>query len=505
MLTRLRVKGFKNLIDVDVRFGPFTCIAGPNGVGKSNLFDAIIFMRELADKPFLEAARAVRGGEDDPANLFTAGMREMTLSAALIIPQEGVDELGQRARASSSFVEYILKFRLSSDDKHTGHNKIELFHESLTYVKKGEAKERLGFTHSRKWRDSVISSQRATPFISTDPQSNLVKLHQNRPPGPGQKSSGGRTWEFLLNSLPRTVLSSARNAQENRTAVLVRREMQNWRLLQLEPSAMRLPDEFRAPDRLDRNGAHLPAALYRLITSPPPDGNDPDEYAGALLQRLSNRVAELVKGVRKIRVERDEERKLFKLMMKEASGIELSASSLSDGTLRFLALAVLEADPLELGVICLEEPENGVHPARREAMLRLLQDIAVDPDEPVGSDNPLRQVIVNSHSPTVVKLVPAEALLFAESVPTPVPKESKTPVSALVFRCVENTWRTRGTSPDQIIALGDMLAYLNPVKAQTADEHLDKKQAAESRRQRRVTDYLHERLEQLKIPLDELT
>ena len=29
MLTRLKVKGFKNLVDVDIRFGPFTCIAGP--------------------------------------------------------------------------------------------------------------------------------------------------------------------------------------------------------------------------------------------------------------------------------------------------------------------------------------------------------------------------------------------------------------------------------------------------------------------------------------------
>lgn len=42
MLTRLKVKGFKNLVDLDVRFGPFTCIAGPNGAGKSNLFDAIL-------------------------------------------------------------------------------------------------------------------------------------------------------------------------------------------------------------------------------------------------------------------------------------------------------------------------------------------------------------------------------------------------------------------------------------------------------------------------------
>lgn len=61
MLTRLQVKGFKNLVDVDVRFGPFTCIAGGNGVGKSNLFDAILFLGDLTEKSLLEAATGVRG------------------------------------------------------------------------------------------------------------------------------------------------------------------------------------------------------------------------------------------------------------------------------------------------------------------------------------------------------------------------------------------------------------------------------------------------------------
>lgn len=37
MLTRLKISGFKNLVDVDVRFGPFTCVAGANGVLKISL------------------------------------------------------------------------------------------------------------------------------------------------------------------------------------------------------------------------------------------------------------------------------------------------------------------------------------------------------------------------------------------------------------------------------------------------------------------------------------
>ncbi len=60
MLTRLKVSGFKNLVDVDVRFGPFTCVAGANGVGKSNLFDAIRFLSAIADCPLIEAALSVR-------------------------------------------------------------------------------------------------------------------------------------------------------------------------------------------------------------------------------------------------------------------------------------------------------------------------------------------------------------------------------------------------------------------------------------------------------------
>ncbi|CAM5683100.1 hypothetical protein SCALM49S_05774 [Streptomyces californicus] len=77
MLTRIEVHGFKNLLDLSIDFGPFTCIAGENGTGKSNVFDAIQFLSLLADQSMMEAAQEVRGvhGErhGDPRDLFWKG------------------------------------------------------------------------------------------------------------------------------------------------------------------------------------------------------------------------------------------------------------------------------------------------------------------------------------------------------------------------------------------------------------------------------------------------
>ena len=72
MLVRLQVDGFKNLVGFDAEFGPFNCIAGENGVGKSNIFDAIEFLSLIANGPLMEAARQVRSTRvTTPENLIT--------------------------------------------------------------------------------------------------------------------------------------------------------------------------------------------------------------------------------------------------------------------------------------------------------------------------------------------------------------------------------------------------------------------------------------------------
>lgn len=460
MLTRLKISGFKNLLDVDLTFGPFTCIAGGNAVGKSNVFDAIMFLSSLASGSLIEAARAVRdesGRTTDVRTLFfttSSGSAErLRLEAEMIVNPEGQDDLGQSATASITFLRYVIELAYrpaGADNLQAG---VQLTHESLEHINIGDAVRRLPFPHSPAWRKSVVVGRRTSPFISTveAPDGNTVRLHQ--------EGSGGRTRAIPAASLPRTVLSTV-NAAESPTAVLARREMQSWRLLQLEPTSLRSPDPFIAPTHVSSKGAHVPATLYSLARqqhSASDPVQDRDVYA-----RISNRLSELVEDVRTVRVDRDDARELLTLSVVGKDGTPHPARSLSDGTLRFLALAALEADPGARGVLCFEEPENGIHPERVVAMLRLLQDLAVDTSEEVGPANPLRQVIINTHSPTVVAEVPEGSLLLAERS---LAAWHEGRVSTVIFRPLSATWRAELAGAPQPIQRGRILALLNPVRS----------------------------------------
>jgi predicted ATPase len=457
MLTRLRVSGFKNLVDVDVHFGPFTCIAGANGTGKSNLFDAIQFLSSLTDMPMLEAALRVRSDESsggDVRSLFhrvgAMSGKRMTFEVEMMVPAEGEDDLGQAAKATRTFLRYSLELRRRAESDTAAGGPFEVLREELTPITKGDTAKHLPFAIGAKaWRESVATGVRRRPYISTegDGPERVIKVHQDG-------GSRGRPQKLLARTMPRTGLSRA-TATESPTASQARQEMQFWRLLQLEPSALRQPDPFNAPTKLGRDGAHLAATLHRLAA---PDSSAAQGDSARVYAVLANRLSELVDEIQAVSIDEDEKRELLSLLVRDRGGTDHPALSLSDGTLRFLALAVLELDPLATGVLCLEEPENGIHPARIPAMLRLLQDIAVSIEDPVGPDNPLRQVIVNTHSPAVVAQVPEDSLIVADLAET-IGQGAR--FQAARFRSLSGTWRDKVNVSS--VPKGRLLAYLNPI------------------------------------------
>lgn len=465
MLTRLQVSGFKNLVDVDLRLGPFTCVVGPNGAGKSNLFDAIRFLSALANHTLREAAISVRDQRSRTAHVrdlfHHVGSHyadRMTFIVEMIVPGAAIDDLGQAAKASITFLRYTLELAYRDSNDNLAQGALEIVKEELAHISLGNAHGHLPFPHSAKeWRKSVVRGRRSAQyFISTEGEgkSRVIKLHQDG-------GSSGRPLRRSATNLPRTVLSVA-NAAESPTVLVARREMESWQLVQLEPSAMRRPDEFVSPFHVGTDGSHLAATLYHLARNSGPEDRDHDGsrsgYGERVYSYIVNRLRELIDDVHGIHVDLDERRELMTLYVEDRDGTPHPARALSDGTLRFLVLSVLESDPTMQGVICLEEPENGIHPARIPAVLELLTDIAVDTHESIGDDNPLRQVIVNTHSPAVFQQVPDDSVIFVKETED-MDKHGRRFKRAL-FLCLSDTWRAKFSDH---AARGDLLTYLNPV------------------------------------------
>lgn len=453
MITRLKINGFKNLIDFEVHFGVFNCIAGANAVGKSNLFDAICFLSDLSHKSLLDAALSVRseGQRNQPIQeLFSRTGQwqadRMELEADMLVAEEATDELGQKAKASITSLKYSLVLVWNNEE-----NKLKIAEEWLEPISLTETEKRLYFKPHKNWKNSVLKGRRNsnTPFISTATDGSgevVIQIHNDKVSGPPLKRKA--------NVLSRSILSTAYSAQHP-TVVVAQQEMRSWKMLHLESSSLRRSDELHqiAQAHLTENGLHLPATVYRLQR----DQKDRDIY-----QLLANRLANLIGGISELNIDLDPKRELLTLMLHFKNGETFSARSLSDGTLRFLGLAVMELDKDSGSLICLEEPENGIHPKRIPDMLDLLQDLACDTELPMDETNPLRQVIINTHSPHVVQLVPEDSLLIAHILQSD---------NRLVLKPLPKTWRSSipGVQSDN---LSKLLEYLQEPTADLADAEL---------------------------------
>ena len=447
MLTRLRVKGFKNLVDVDVRFDQFTCIAGPNGAGKSNLFDAITFLGDLASMPIMKAASRARGTNgriSDFQSLFFKDVKgeflPMLFVAEMIVPSAVTDDFDRPAAPTATFLEYTLELRLSETHADPSPaDPIYIEQEGLKAINSSEAAKHLGFSKPPTWIKKHIfgPGNKRTPFISTEisgnPNQPAIKLYSD------QTERGGPPFLVPARKSPQTIVSGV-NSSTHPTALAARSELRSWRLLQLEPTALRRFDNFGDDPHITSTGEHLPGALMRL--------NNHAEVS----ERLSNLLPDIVS----VSVDADEKRQVKTLLLTMKDKQTYTASSLSDGTLRFLALAVLALDPEFGGLLCMEEPENGIHPSRIPQMLSLVRSLSENTDETTVALSPIRQIIINTHSPLVVAELNDSELLFAETL--------KRKAKAFVnFKPLPSTWRQvasdgRGA---ELVTRGQLMSYLS--------------------------------------------
>ena len=387
MITYIKINGFKSFHNFEMEFAPFTVIAGANASGKSNLFDALTLLSRLAETDNLKRAFGEQRGEF--IELFTQYgddnyATEIEFVVEMLVNKNIKDAWGNDSKLKYTRLRYELSIKRITNA--SGIQEVKVVKENLFKINHQDdiwASNIIPNKSLEFWKPKVVTGKRGVPYLETIiengiPTTILVP----------QDGSSGFKKSFPLSYAPRTVLSTI-DTVEFPHVLAAKEEMKSWKFLQLNPEDLRqATSKNNGEDTISVGGKNLAAALFRIKQN--------DKYS---LKEISRKLNSFLPNFTEVDVVDDNENKQYLIKLKDVDKKEFSSRVLSEGTLRILALCILEFDEKHTGLLCFEEPENGIHPFRIKAMTELLKDLSVDFNE---VEIPLRQVIVNTHSPVLV-------------------------------------------------------------------------------------------------------
>jgi predicted ATPase len=383
MITYIKINGFKSFQDFEMEFTPLTVIAGANSSGKSNLFDAFRLLSKLAESDLKTAFEDQRG---NPTELFTQlddgkYSDEMEFEVHLLVNRAIKDNWGGEEILNNTRLKY--KLIITRKNNNLGFEDLFIKHESLEKIRPDEDYWTKRFKQAKDLAKALKSGGTREPFIQTttnEGQPSAIRIRQDG-------KQGGKSTP--ANTISQTVLGGVNNV-DFRHVFAVKEEMRNWKYLQLNPEDLREPSkkEPGLRDQITSSGKNLAATLFRIKKS--------DAYS---MIEISRELNNFLPNFTDVNIIDDEANRQYIIRLKGEDGKEYSSRVLSDGTLRVLALCILQYDEKHAGMLCFEEPENGIHPLRIKAMMGLLKSLTTDFSE---TELPLRQVIVNTHSPSIV-------------------------------------------------------------------------------------------------------
>lgn len=384
MITHIKINGFKSFHNFEMDFTPFTVIAGTNASGKSNLFDALKLLGRLAETDNLKKAFKEQRGEF--MELFTLYgendyASEMEFCVEMLVNNKVKDAWGNEAILKYTRLRYRLKIKRLTNA--TGIEDLEVAFEHLENLRHQEDRWlKLIPNNLDYWRPKVVTGKRGIPYIQTEEENGIPTVQVP------QDGTTGNKRRFPLKNATRTVLSSF-DTIDFPHVLAAKEEMRSWKFLELNPEDLRHPtNKNTGEDALSQSGKNLAAVLNRI--------KQEDAYS---LKEISRKLQTFLPNFIEVNVIDDTENKQYLIKLKDKDKKEYSSRVLSEGTLRILTLCILEYDNKHTGLLCFEEPENGIHPFRIGAMAKLLKDLSTDFND---TKMPLRQVIVNTHSPILV-------------------------------------------------------------------------------------------------------
>jgi predicted ATPase len=354
VIRELEVRRYRSLAEVNLRFRALRLLIGPNAAGKSNVIDALRLLAE-AVRADMETAVTRRGGLKSVVFL---GSEKLVFEIALeyFVP----DPTAPRSRSDMSY-----RVRVAESDGRPGVALEELLikrHRNEPGAPKLWFRAEWG--RGQALREPVGDNREA--FDTGDP--GVLAL----------KALG------FLDVYPRIRA--------------LRTFIEGWQFLSVDLARVREPRRDERAVVLASDGSNLANVLRTLNAMGDPRYKNVLDDLQSLLRHVEGVMTQVERG------------RVTLLMRERGFKDPLEALALSDGTLRLLAILTALGSMPEHGLLCIEEPEHGLHPLLFGPLLDLIRERC--------PDNGPRQVLMTTHSPDVVDAAEIDEIVPVERDPS---------------------------------------------------------------------------------------
>lgn len=437
MITRIEIDGFKTFQNFGVDLNPFQVIIGANGSGKSNLFEAILLLGKLSSTYMSAAFEGQRGEWSEQFSIgpMNVASNYIRFNVELFLDEKVRDSWGKSTRLVHRRLRYDLE--IEHRPHRAGWEQLYVLREALYPINPRKDI----WLQNRGVELNLSAASMDVKYI--DAYENSVSNETTLLLFPDKAGKNSKKRETSASAVTRTMLSRI-DTVEFPHVLAVRQEMQQWALVESHPETLRSPSLLSNRGEVEHE---IPVTLARM------KDDNPDAFR-SVSRDLSNLMPEILG----IEVEKDNHDEL-QIYVRLTDNRRLPARLLSDGIVRSLMLLTVKNDPKSSGTILMEEPENSIHPGQLKRLVSLLREMATKVDDLEVVQAPLRQILVNTHSPEIVNELNLEngELLFAELV-------SRIAPNGLSQRATQMTpVSTASDDKHKSYVLARVIEYLNSV------------------------------------------
>ena len=366
MINSICIQNYRSIKDLTLKLGPLNVLLGKNGAGKSNLLDSFSFLADVMRTDVRTAL--LQENRVSFEDVVYQGKRHNVIAFQMEIQGEQIG-LGSLA----PWLYYQVAFAHST----TSSREINVALEGLWAVPQPfllAANEQ--HPHGQAWECLPAG---AYPLIEE---------------GRVRREDSKAFESFSFNS-SRTATSQLTDRARYPQATAVAAALSQFKVFRLDPDAIRKPATVMFDAQLQPDGGNLAAVL--------------DQLDHSKLEAIVRELRLVVPGFASLKLEAAGPGQKV-ITIREKHGLTLYPHQISDGTLRFLALAAIAYGVVDAPLLAIEEPENGINPVRLFQVVELLRNHARNG----------QQIIMTTHAPYLVDRLEAEELivLVREDGPT---------------------------------------------------------------------------------------